>query len=85
MSQSITDIKTKENDEKVDEEKNKGFSFKSYALLLLLFMLVTSDIFNETVLSCVPSATEGRDATMTGAIISGIILCIAHAVIINNM
>ena len=85
MSQSIEKIKTEESAETTDEEKNKGFSFKSYALLLLLFMLVTSDIFVETVLSCVPGSTEARETTFQGAIVSGIILCIAHAIVLSHI
>ena len=61
------------------------FNYKQYLLLLLLFLIVSSDIFSETILQNIPNATEGRDTTFYGAIIAGIILVICHAVISHQI
>ena len=85
MSDSLADISgdTKEN---LDTKPKKGVStLCSYGILFFLFMVVTSDTFSETVLSAIPGTVVGREVTTTGAIVSGIILILAHILIITYL
>lgn len=63
--------------------KKKNSSTCSYGILFFLYLIITSDIFGEIVLSNFPNAVSGRSVTTTGAIISGIILILTYILIIN--
>ena len=88
----VTMSSTSDSIEQKKEEltkKNDNYlttlNWRSYGLLMLLFLIVQSDIFNETILSCIPGAIENRELTLTGAIISGLILCVAHIFLMYNI
>jgi hypothetical protein len=84
MSTSINDIQTKKESSK-ENNKIESVNWKSYGVLAILFLIVTSDIFQENILSCFGSALNGREITLMGAIISAIILIIAHILIIHQL
>lgn len=82
MSDSLKDIKA--TDDKKKEDKKDCVSSKcSYGVLLLLYLIITSDTFSEVVLSPFPGAMDGRNVTTVGAIISGIILVLCHILIMT--
>ena len=60
-------------------------NWKSYGVLAVLFMIVTSDVFQENVLSCFSSAMDGSIVTTTGMLITAIVLIIAHILIMYNI
>lgn len=68
------------------EQKNlTDINWKSYGVLAVLFMIVTSDVFQENVLSCFSSAMDGSIVTTTGMLITAIVLIIAHILIMYNI
>lgn len=48
------------------------------ALLFLFFLLVTSDVFVNSVLGCFQGATEGRAATAYGTVLQGVFLVVVY-------
>ncbi len=91
MSTSITNIIQKKETLKEKASGNDCFkddgnaSVKSYAILGILFLIITSDVFIDNVLCSFSSATKGRDLTIVGAIISAIILIMAHIIIVSQI
>lgn len=83
-SESIENLKDGLNGKETDNEK-KGIDFKGYAILGLLFLIITSDVFQDNVLANFNGALDGRAITTTGAIISAICLIIAHILLIHNL
>ena len=66
--------------------KNSGSAdWASYGILAILFLVITSDIFVDNVLCMFKSAVKGRNITFVGAIISVIILIMAHIVIMSQI
>ena len=66
-------------------ETKKDIDFKGYALLGILFIIITSDVFQDNVLAKFNGAVDGRMITTTGAIISAICLIIAHIILVHNL
>lgn len=90
MSTAISNIIQKKEalkEKASDDCFNEGgkSSWKSYAILGILFLIITSDVFVDNVLCSFSSATRGRDLTIVGAIISAIILIIAHILIVSQI
>ena len=88
MADSIYNIKiedNKENKDKTSSNNSNNFNTCGYGILAFLFLIITSDVFGEIVLSTIPGAVEGRTVTTLGAIISAIILIIAHMLIMNYL
>ena len=90
MSTSIDNILHKKESLKenaTDDCFNEGgsSSWRSYTILGILFLIITSDVFIDNVLCSFSSATKGRDLTFVGAIISAIILIIAHIIIVSQI
>ena len=84
-STSDSIVQKKEEIDKKNDNYLTTLNWRSYGLLMLLFLIVQSDIFNETILSCIPNAIDNRELTLTGAIVSGLILCIAHILLMYNI
>lgn len=72
----------------LDEEKNKSLNninFTSYGIFAILFMIMTSDVFQENILSHFSSAMDGRVLTTTGMLITILSLIVAHILIMYNL
>lgn len=85
MTDSIYSVKEKLEDRKVDNnnDKNNGMTTCSYGILAFLFLIVTSDVFADNILSAIPNAVENRSVTTFGSIVAAIILILLHILIMN--
>ena len=59
----------------------KGFKWKPYFMLFILFLMLTCDVFNDRCLSNFNGAVEGDDPTTWGTILQGIFLVIFFIII----
>ena len=84
MTDSIYSVKEK-LEEKVENDKNTGMTTCSYGILAFLFLIVTSDVFSDNILSAVPGAIENRSVTTFGSIVAAIILILLHILIMNYL
>lgn len=50
-------------------------------VLFMSFMVISSDIFNDTILSCIDGTMAMNGVTFFGAIIQGIMLIVSYAVL----
>ena len=86
MSTPISNvIEKKETFTGNNSNNNNSINWKSYGILAILYLLITSDIFTENILSIISGTIDGREVTCKGAIISAIILVIAHILIMHNL
>jgi hypothetical protein len=88
MTDSIYSVKEKLEEKKVENENknndnNNGMSSCSYGILAFLFLIVTSDVFADNILSAIPGAIENRSVTTFGSIVAAIILILLHILIMN--
>lgn len=60
-------------------------NWKSYGIFAILFMIATSDVFQENILSNFSSAVDGREPTIIGMLITVIMLITAHVLIMANI
>lgn len=76
--------------ESIDEDNSSTYvnfipkkvpSLGNLGLLFCCFMMVSSDVFNNNILSIFDGAMTGRDLTFYGAIIQGISLIFIYAVL----
>ena len=78
MTVSIDDITKSDKKETFLDSKIDSFSWKGYGLFVVLYLIVNSDVFIDNILSCYGPTLNGRELTLTGALISIIIIIIAH-------
>lgn len=78
-----TSIEDEVHEVKKHDRKCGGLGWPRLLLLFVLFMVVCSDYFVNTVLSSVPGATMGRDPTNKGVIVQGLALVVGYVVVIN--
>ncbi len=88
MSDSLAELSTTKTNNlypsSVGAQENNS-SRCSYGILIFLYIMISSDIFAETILSSIPGAVDGRSITTIGVIISAIVLVLAHIFIMNNL
>ena len=92
---TVTNIKNEDStpintdtdtDTKKDETNTSNtIDFKSYGIFAILFLIVTSDVFQENILSNFESAMDGRNVTTTGMLITVLMLLFAHMLIMHNI
>lgn len=87
MSDSLQDLKTDEKRSSKNKKDTSCFNTSacSYGVLAFLYLVISSDVFADVVLSALPGAVEGRSVTTLGAIMSAIILILAHLLIITYL
>lgn len=56
-------------------------NFKSLIILFILFLIVSSDIFINCVLTTIKSATDTRGATFKGILIQGVFLVVGFTLL----
>lgn len=59
----------------------RQLNWKMYGLLFIIFILITSDIFIDRILSRFKGAVSGTEATSYGTIIQGIMLVLFYMII----
>ncbi len=69
----------------IDDKPSKGYTmFKSYAVLLLIFILIMSDPFIDNVLPCFGSNTmKNGKVSAWGIILQGILMIIFYILCLN--
>jgi len=59
----------------------RQLNWKMYGLLFIIFILITSDIFLDRILSRFKGAVSGTEATSYGTVIQGIMLVLFYMII----
>jgi len=59
----------------------RQLNWKMYGLLFIIFILITSDVFIDRILSKFSGAVSGTDATSYGTVIQGIMLVLFYMII----
>ena len=74
-------MKKEDNFISMGVEGLKGFKWKPYFLLFMVFLILTCDVFNDSCLSKFSGAVDGNDPTTYGTILQGIFLVLFFIVI----
>jgi hypothetical protein len=60
-----------------------NFSAQGYGLFVILYMIVTSDIFSDNILAHINGTVDNTNVTSFGALVSCLMLIIMHITIVE--
>ena len=79
--EKISFKKDKKNEEHSEHNSELSIKIKNSILLLLLFILLSTDVFIDQILAKFDGAVDGNSTTTTGVIIQAIFLVIGYILI----